>query len=65
MAGVPEMAAGGGEQKASVGTPAVFISYASQAADVTNSIGENLEAEVPKFTPSTRKVRRPLNCVES
>jgi len=79
------MAAGGGEQKASVGTPTVFISYASQDADAANSIVENLEqhrlvttwshvraqsaggtrAEVPKFTLSTRKVQRPLTCVES
>lgn len=41
--GGAEMAAGGGEQKASVGTPTVFISYASQDADAANSIVENLE----------------------
>ena len=37
------MAEGGGEEKASGSTPAVFISYASQDAAVANSIVENLE----------------------
>jgi hypothetical protein len=32
------MAEGGGEQKASVGTPALFISYASQDAAVGNAL---------------------------
>jgi TolB-like protein len=37
------VAEGGGDEKASGSTPAVFISYASQDAAVANSIVENLE----------------------
>src|SRR5882762_6868813 len=37
------MVEGGGEDKASVRAPAVFISYASQDATLANSIAENLE----------------------
>src|SRR6266404_5330868 len=39
----PEMAEGGGDERASGSTPTVFISYASQDAAVANSIAENLE----------------------
>ena len=42
-AGAPEMAEGGGDERASGSTPTVFISYASQDAAVANSIVENLE----------------------
>jgi len=40
-----EMVEGGGEDKASVRAPAVFISYASQDAALANSIVENLEQQ--------------------
>jgi TolB-like protein len=39
------MVEGGGDERASGGTPAVFISYASQDAAVANSIVENLEQQ--------------------
>jgi len=39
----PEMAEGGGDERASGSTPTVFISYASQDIAIANSIAENLE----------------------
>jgi TolB-like protein len=41
--GAPKLAEGGGDQKASGSTPAVFISYASQDLAVANAIVEALE----------------------
>jgi TolB-like protein len=44
VAGALDMAEGGGEQKAGVGTPAIFISYASQDAEAAQRICEALRA---------------------
>jgi TolB-like protein len=43
MVGAPEMAEGGGGERASGSTPAVFISYASQDAAVATALVEALE----------------------
>jgi TolB-like protein/Tfp pilus assembly protein PilF len=42
--GAPELAESGGEEKASVRPPAVFISYASQDAEAANRICDSLRA---------------------
>ncbi len=57
VAGGLEMAEGGGDEKASGGTPAVFISYASQDAAVANAIVENLEQQALKCWLAPRDVR--------
>src|ERR1700683_2679652 len=41
--GAPEMAEGGGSERASGGSPAVFVSYASQDAAVATALVEALE----------------------
>ena len=51
------MVEGGGEDKASVRAPAVFISYASQDAALANSIVENLEQQGLRCWLAPRDVR--------
>jgi adenylate cyclase len=51
------MAEGGGEQNASVGTPAVFISYASQDAAITDAVVAALERHGLKCWIAPRDVK--------
>jgi len=54
--GAPEMAEGGGEEKARSSTPTVFISYASQDAAVANAVVEALERQGIKCWIAPRDV---------
>jgi TolB-like protein len=56
MVGAPKMADGGGDEKVSSSTPAVFISYASQDATLAEAIVEALERQGLKCWIAPRDV---------